>query len=457
MKKLFYFLVLFTACTAPQSAEELGASVTLITDVNVINVRDGSIAEGQTVVVEAGRILRIQDNTPEETNGAEIIDGSSKFLLPGLAEMHAHIPSPDWGRENIEETLFLYVSNGVTTIRGMLGHPLHLELREQAETGEILSPRIFTSSPSLNGNSVKNPEEAREKVRTYQADGYDFLKLHPGLEPDVFGAIARSAQAVEIPFAGHVSVEVGIRRALESGYATIDHVDGFLEGLVPENAGVEPDENGFFGYNFTPLADTSRIGELVAMSRRYGVWVVPTQSLFERWFSPRDAEELAQEPEMQYMPKSTLDKWVSSKKELTSGPDFNKAQWEEFNRIRRKLIYELQQNGQGLLLGSDAPQVFNVPGFSIHHELDAMIRAGLSPLEAIQSGTLNPAIFFNREGEFGEVVEGASADFLLLSANPLEDINALKMPEGVMLRGRWLSRADIDTRLQSIAAKARQQ
>lgn len=457
MKKLFYFLVLFTACTAPQSAEELGASVTLITNVNVINVRDGSIAEGQTVVVEAGRILRIQDNTPEETNGAEIIDGSSKFLLPGLAEMHAHIPSPDWGRENIEETLFLYVSNGVTTIRGMLGHPLHLELREQAEAGELLSPRIFTSSPSLNGNSVKNPEEAREKVRTYQADGYDFLKLHPGLEPDVFGAIARSAQAVEIPFAGHVSVEVGIRRALESGYATIDHVDGFLEGLVPENAGVEPDENGFFGYNFTPLADTSRIGELVAMSRRYGVWVVPTQSLFERWFSPRDAEELAQEPEMQYMPKSTLDKWVSSKKELTSGPDFNKAQWEEFNQIRRKLIYELQQNGQGLLLGSDAPQVFNVPGFSIHHELDAMIRAGLSPLEAIQSGTLNPAIFFNREGEFGEVVEGASADFLLLSANPLEDINALKMPEGVMLRGRWLSRADIDTRLQSIAAKARQQ
>lgn len=457
MKKLFYFFLLCTACTAPKAADQPGESAIHITNVNVINVRDGSIAERQTVVVDAGRILSIQGNTPEATAATEVIDGTGKFLLPGLAEMHAHIPSPDWGRENIEETLFLYLSNGVTTIRGMLGHPMHLELRKQAESGELLSPRIFTSSPSLNGNSVKTPDEAREKVQAYKAAGYDFLKLHPGLEPGVFEAIAETAHTEKIPFAGHVSVKVGIRRALESGYASVDHVDGFLEGLVAEDAGVAPDENGFFGYNFTPLADTSRINGLVEMSRQYGVWVVPTQSLFERWFSAADTEELAGAPEMQYMPKSTLEKWRSSKKELTAEPSFDAAQWEEFNTIRRRLIYELHQHGQGLLLGSDAPQVFNVPGFSIHHELDAMIRAGLSPLEALQIGTLNPARFFNREGAFGEVMKGASADLLLLNANPLENIEALRQPEGVMVRGRWLSRGDIDARLAQIAARVSEQ
>lgn len=337
----------------------------------------------------------------------------------------------------------------------MLGHPIHLKLREEAEKEELLSPRIFTSSPSLNGNSAKSPEEAREKVLAYHKDGYDFLKLHPGLQADVFEEIVQTASEVDMPFAGHVSVSVGIRRALESGYASVDHVDGFLEGLVPESAGLAPDENGFFGYNFTWQADTGKIAELVEMSRRYQVWVVPTQSLFERWFSPEDAEELGRAPEMKYMPKSTIDKWISSKKDLTAG-DFNEDQWEAFNQIRRKLIYELQQHGHGLLLGSDAPQVFNVPGFSIHHELDAMIRAGLSPLEAIQSGTLNPALFFDREGDFGEVTEGVSADFLLLNANPLEDMKALKMPAGVMVRGTWLSRGDIDERLERIAAKAEQ-
>lgn len=458
MKIYFYYallLVLFWGCTAPQSAEQPVEASSIISNVNIINVRDGSIAEGKTVLIDTGRIVQILDSAPEEAGSALMIDGSGKFLLPGLAEMHAHIPSPEQGREYIEETLFLYLSNGVTTIRGMLGHPIHLELREEAEKGDLLSPRIFTSSPSLNGNSTQSPEEAREKILAYQADGYDFLKLHPGLRADVFEEIARTAREAGIPFAGHVSVSVGIRRALESGYASVDHVDGYLEGLVPESAGVAADENGFFGYNFTRLADTEKIAELVEMSRRHQVWVVPTQSLFERWFSPEDANALGRAPEMRYMPASTIEKWISSKQELTAG-DFNESQWEEFNQIRRKLIYELQQNGHGLLLGSDAPQVFNVPGFSIHHELDAMIRAGLSPLEAIQSGTLNPALFFGREGDFGEITESASADFLLLNANPLEDIRALQMPAGVMVRGTWLSREEIDERLERIAAGAAQ-
>jgi len=184
------------------------------------------------------------------------------------------------------------------------------------------------------------------------------------------------------------------------------------------------------------------------------VWVVPTQSLFDRWFSSDSANVFVEAPEMKYMPKSTLESWVNRKNSILSNPDFNAEQQQTFNSIRRQLIYQLQKNGHGLLLGSDAPQVFNVPGFSIHHELKGIVDAGLTTLEAIQSGTINPAIFFNMEGEFGEIVEGASADLILLSANPLDNLDKLRNPDGVMVRGRWLSRSDIDKRLEEISASA---
>ncbi|MBT8205411.1 MAG: amidohydrolase family protein, partial [Eudoraea sp.] len=338
------------------------------------------------------------------------------------------------------------------------GHPRHLELREEAKTGSLLSPRIFTSSPSLNGNSVKTPEEARTKVTAYQESGYDFLKIHPGIQRDVFDTLVKTANEVGIPFSGHVPVDVGIRHALQSRYASIDHVDGYLEGLVPESAGVQPDENGFFGYNFTPLADTTRIEELVALSKNQGVWVVPTQSLFERWFAPTDADEMLAQPEMQYMPVSTLQNWKDRKERSTGeGTGFSVEQWEDFDAIRLQLIKKLQEGGQGLLLGSDAPQLFNVPGFSIHHEMAGMLRAGITPLEILQSGTINPAVFFGMEDEFGEIKVGLSADFFLVQGNPLQDLDNLRNVDGVMVRGTWIDKAMIDQKLKEISANAAQQ
>src|SRR5690606_16946703 len=232
-----------------------------------------------------------------------------------------------------------------------------------------------------------------------------------------------TAREVDIPFAGHVPVEVGIRHALARKYASIDHVDGYLEGLVPASEGVNPSQNGFFGYNFTPLADTDLIDDLVSLTKENQVWIVPTQSLFERWFAPISSDELFQQPEMKYMPASTLENWKKSKDGMT-GPNsnFSKEQWERFITIRSQLIRALQDNGLGLLLGSDAPQVANVPGFSIHHEIEGLVRAGLTPLEILQSGTMNPARFFGMEDIFGEVKEGLRADLVLLQANPLKDL-----------------------------------
>jgi imidazolonepropionase-like amidohydrolase len=439
--KIFVFLFLVNAC--------VGQS-TLITNINIVDVHDGNILPAKNIVIENGVITMISTEKSSAEKYDVSYDGTGKYIMPGLSEMHAHIPPPTASKQRIEDVLFLYLSNGVTLIRGMLGDSIHLELREKAETDELLSPRIFTSSPSLNGGTVRTEEEAREKVEKYKADGYDFLKIHPGIQREVFDQVVATANEVGIPFAGHVPVDVGIRHALKSGYASIDHVDGFIEGLVPDSENVQAEANGFFGYNFTPLADERLIDELVGLANKHEVWIVPTQSLFERWFAPVSAEELLSQPEMKYMPAATRRNWLRIKNQYMEDESFNVEQWERFNELRKKLILNLSDSGHGILMGSDAPQLFNVPGFSIHREIDGMQNAGMTDLEIIQSGTLAPANFFGLDNMIGQVNVGFAADLMILSQNPMENLDALQDIEGVFRHGHWISKEVITQRLKEI-------
>lgn len=427
-------------------------NVTGFYDVNIVDADENRIIPHQNVMVKNGKITAIGGlEELKFESGVNVIDAKDKFLMPGLAEMHAHIPGIDNGISLVEETLFLYLANGVTTIRGMLGQEYHLELREKVNSGEILGPRIFTSGPSLNGNSVKSLEEAERKVRAQKTAGYDFLKLHPGLTRANFDQIVKTANEVGIPYSGHVSVDVGIRRAIESRYASIDHVDGYLEGLVPASAGVEAGENGFFGVNFTTLADQNKIEELAKATKAAGVWVVPTQRLLERWVGMVNPNEIIKEEGMEFMSKNTLGQWVTSKKNFDRLYQLDETTVSLFIEIRRNIIKALHEEEVGLLLGSDSPQVFNVPGFSIHHELQAMQDAGLTASQVLVLGTSNPARFFGMEKVFGTIQIGAEADLVLLDDNPLEDLGHIKNNEGVMVRGKWLSREDIDMKLQTIS------
>ncbi len=452
LTSIFFLIIglsLVVSCQPSNPEHKLDNNAFVFSNVNIVDVQTGEISQGH-VVVDSTTIQRIlEPDASLDFGEATVIDGTGRYLMPGLAEMHAHVPSLPWNDPKMEETLFLYLSNGVTTIRGMLGHPHHLELREKIKTQETLGPRLYTSSPAISGGTIPDVETAREKVKAYKEDGYDFLKILPGLQLEVFDEVVKTANEVGIEFAGHVSTMVGIRHALESEYASIDHVDAYLEGLVPEEENVDPNANGFFGFYFTDLADVSMIPELVKMTKDNQVWVVPTQSLFDRWVSPKDPDLIAQEEEMKYMSPETINNWIKSKKNMISDPKYDSATFTRFNDIRFQLIKALHEDGHGLLLGSDAPQVFNVPGFSIHHELRGMINAGLSPLDVIQTGTVNPGIF--HQEQFGEVKEGFEADLILLENNPLDDIDNLKNPLGVMARGQWLDREMIAGRLKEIA------
>jgi imidazolonepropionase-like amidohydrolase len=418
--------------------------------VNVIPMDKETVLMNQDVVVKDGFIVATGDHGKVKyAKNAILIDASGKFLIPGLAEMHAHVPPVD-DIEPMKEVLMLFACNGVTTIRGMLGHPRHIELRSKIQSGEIIGPRFYTSGPSFNGNSVKTPEAGAEMVRQQKKMGYDFMKMHPGITRENFAAIVKTAKEVNMPFAGHVSFDVGVWRAIDAGYATIDHLDGFVESLVPGIDTVKETQTGLFGMYIAHRANQEKIPALMKALKEKNIWVVPTQALAERWFSPdKDADAFAREPEMIYMKEETLKSWVNNKKNLVANPNYNAAAMKNYIALRRKLIYECQQTGVGLLLGSDAPQVFDVPGFSIHQELKYMVDAGLTPFQALQTGTVNVAKFYSRK-DMGMIKPGFVSDMVILDGNPLENIENSKRIAGVMIGTRWMPKDVIAAELKKL-------
>lgn len=350
----------------------------------------------------------------------------------------------------MKEVLFLFAANGITTIRGMLGHPRHLELRAKVRSGEILGPRLFTTGPSFSGSTVKSAVDGAAMVRSQKAAGYDFLKLHPGLTKENFAAIASTAKEVGIPFVGHVSFDVGIWRAIDAGYSSIDHLDGFIEGMVPGIETIPEQQTGLFGMFIAERADTMQIPKLMNRLKKQNIWVVPTQSLAERWFAPDfSGAEFKRDPEIKYMKAETVNDWVQSKNDLLASPEFNQAKMKDFIKLRRRLIKACQQYGVGLLLGCDAPQVFNVPGSSTHNELEYMVRSGLTPYQALRTGTANVATYLKLPNT-GVIKSGSVADLVLIGGNPLKDISQTKKIEGVMLDGKWLSKEYIDAGLKKL-------
>lgn len=433
---------------APASRPAPRAEVVAFVGVNVIPMDRERVREDQTVVVRDGRIERIGPAGEVEVPRDARVAATSGWLMPGLGEMHAHIP-PSGGRDWMERVLFLYLSGGVTTVRGMLGAPEHLELREDVAARDVLGPRIYTSGPSINGSSIPSPDSARRAVRHQAEAGYDFLKIHPGLTVEEYEALVEEANEVGIRWAGHVSADVGLARALRTRQATIDHLDKYVDAMLPEGSAPSAEELGFFGFGVVERVDRSKIPELARATAEAGVWNVPTQSLIERIFSPESPEEMAKGPGVRHMPERVVEGWKEAKAEFDADPRNRPERRAAFIGLRRDLIRALHEAGAPLLLGSDAPQIFQVPGYSVHDELALLVASGLTPYEALATGTRNVATFFGAEDVYGTVEQGKDADLLLLGANPLEDITATTDVRGVMVRGRWLPAEEIRRRLEA--------
>lgn len=421
------------------------AAGTAFVNVNVVPMTSETVHQQQTVVVENGHIVAIGpvDEVPIP-EAARVIDGTDRFLMPGLAEMHAHVPASD--SSQLDRYFSLYVANGVTTIRGMLGQPSHLALREDLLDDKVFGPRLYTSGPSLNGRSVNGAGHARELVEEQHAAGYDFIKVHPGLSSDEFEALAETANALGMPYAGHVPVAAGVSRALELNMASIDHLDGYLAALLPANSDGSGGYGGFFDVLLADELETGRIADIARETADSNTWNVPTEVLVEFRVDDTPVSELRNWPEMRYMPAATVQRWADDKASVVAASDFDPEVAALAIEIRRRLILEFHRAGAGLLLGSDSPQVFSVPGFSIHRELDVLVDAGLTPYEALRTGTVAVDEFLH--SNTGIVAVGRAADLMLLDANPLVDIRNSRRIHGVMVRGQWYSAPTLAGKLE---------
>ncbi|MCC5795488.1 MAG: amidohydrolase family protein [Chromatiales bacterium] len=422
------------------------------TNVSLVDPETGRIELARTVLVRDGRILAIDDARRLQPGpGTRVIEGEGRYLMPGLAEMHAHVPEEREGRQYLEDVLFLWVAHGVTTVRGMRGADYHLDVREEIARGELTGPRLVTSGASFLGNTVPDAAAARAMAEAQAQAGFDFFKVHMGLSREAYDAVVEVARERGLPFGGHVADEVGIEHALASGQVSVDHLDGYMQLLVDPAADLAGIQGGFMGMPLTPWVDRSRFDEVARLTREAGTWNGPTLTMAENFVLPDGVRP--ERPGLEYMPRGVLLSWQRMGGAMQRGETYDPEMAVRFVEYRRQFVRALHESGAGLLLASDAPQVLNVPGFSTHEELDALVEAGLSPAEALATGTVNAARFLGMEDRFGRIAEGLEADLVLAAANPLVDIGTLRQPLGVMLRGRWLDRAELEAGLAAIAAR----
>jgi imidazolonepropionase-like amidohydrolase len=398
---------------------------TAFVDVTVIPMdRDRTLAN-QTVIVHDGRITAIGPTSSTQVpNDALRIDARGKFLTPGLAEMHGHVPTQP---ALASATMFLFVANGITTVRGMQGSPFHLTLREQVARGEILGPRFYAAGPQMAAN-VRTPEIADSVARAQKAAGFDLLKIQEGMPRASYDATVKTAREVGIPFGGHIPDEVGLWHALEMRQGTIDHLDNFMEAITRD----------------------STIAVIAAAAKRSGTKVVPTMPLWEMLYIPPDSVSLAGRADLKYMPRATVANWFRSIG--TGGRVQGDSARRAWRATRMNILSALLKAGVPVLLGTDAPQVFSVPGFSIHREMETMVEAGMTPYEVLVSGTRTVAQHFGTATETGTVEVGKRADLLLLDANPLTSVSNVQRRAGVMVNGRWLPESEIQKGLAALAS-----
>ena len=424
-----------TAVPVQAQGQQNQPTVTAFVNVNVVPMDEERVLRNYTVVVEQGRVMEMGPaGRVTVPANAQRIDAAGKYLMPGLAEMHGHTPSGSFA----ETVMFLYVANGVTTVRGMLGLDGQLELRRQANTGRMIAPTLYLAGPSFNDRTVQSPQHAAERVRLQKLEGWDHLKVHPGLTVEQYDALARTASAVGMRFSGHVPADVGIVHAIKMGQLTFDHLDGYLE---------------YAGGIGTPI-DDAKLDEVIELTKQAGAAVVPTMVLWEVGIiGLGDVDEMENYPEMRYWPRQGVNQWARSVRSRRANPNFDAETARAFAENRRRLLKRLNDAGVTILMGTDSPQMFSVPGFSIHREMQYMADAGMSPYEVLKSGTKNVGEYFRNNDAFGTIGVGRRADFILTNSNPLDDIANVADRVGVMVRGRWLSEEMIQERLTEIAAE----
>jgi imidazolonepropionase-like amidohydrolase len=464
MKRTFQWILTLAALGAICYAQ---SSPLIIHDVTVIDATGAPAQAHRTVIVRNGKIEEI-GNSGMGMGGklpGVHVDGSGKFLIPGLWDMHVHMVFGDWFPHGKEVTLPLFIANGVTGVRDMGGELEVLQQwRKEIAAGTLIGPRMIISGPMLDGPqprfpssiAIKTPEDGRRAVDDLKRRGADFIKLQSLIPREAVFAIADEARKQDIPFVGHVPDAVRASEASNAGQKSFEHLIGIFEGSSPlEDEFLKGSKTEG---KFLATYDPARATKLFALLAKNHTWQCPTL-VWERGGNLLDEDEpgFSHEARARYVPAYWKDvTWKRFTKEILEG--FNTddlATRKRFVEKELEVVNTMHRAGVPFLAGTDTPPgVYVFPGFSLHEELQRFVGAGFTPMEALQTATLNPAKFLGMEDRRGTVEKGKLADLVLLDANPLEDIRNTQKIAGVIVNGRYLSRADLDKMLARVETVA---
>ena len=449
---------------APAAPVEETAPAYAFTNVNVVSMTSDRVDPDQNVVVANGRITAVGPAASVAIPpGARVIEGSGKYLAPGLADMHAHpMTTAD---------LDAYLATGVTLIRAMWGEPAVLELREGVASGAIAGPRIFTGGRIVDGEPVihygsdivLDAAGAMDVVTRHKAAGYDFIKVYSNLSVEAFDAIAEAAKANDIPFAGHIPDAVAADHAFRSGMQAAEHLIGIGPATLADGAEYHTRFDPAFPQyaarigsgeiSLDAVYDEAKLDELADLARETGIWTVPTLTTIRGTaMSPEEASAFSARDAARYVDYTVMSFWqMSAAFRAAWTPDtYRGAQLQLEEDLRQ--LKAFHDAGARILAGTDAPNPWAFVGFGMVDELELYVEAGLSTYAALQTATTAAAEFMNEAGESGIVARGARADLVLLDGDPLADIAAYRDIDGVMAAGTWFDRAALDERLAAITA-----
>lgn len=460
-------LVLASQARAAQPAHD---QPTLIRSVNLVDVNSGRVLPGMDVLVADGRIKQIAHDRLQPKD-AHVVDGTNRFLAPGLWDMHVHTAglsaNPEWSRDTL---LPLLLANGVTGIRDMGGSLTALQAwKAQISRRDLVGPEIVMAGPMLDGASddpsvmaVQTPAQARHAVDQLTAEHVDFIKVLSGLDRDTYFAAVAESKAQHLPIVGHVPDLVGAGEASRAGQKSIEHI--LYGGIAIACSSREEELRGAIAKamqsgSIRQLAkvedaaidslNEEKARKLWATFRQNKTWIVPT--LVSVFVSSHLGELSASNPEAAYLPKSVRDEWTPEKLKAYLQPD-KLAWWKRQLSDQTEMVRRMHEAGVSILAGTDSLDPHNIPGFALAKELELLVHAGFTPIEALQSATIRPAEFFGRS-DAGSIAVGNAADLILLDANPAADITNIKKLHAVFVQGRYLSRSDLDHMLEVIRVR----
>lgn len=477
-----FLLIALCGCGEKENAETAESNTWVIQNVDVIDVRVGKVVPSQSVVIEGSTIISVDAATSKTSiANARVIDGSGKYLIPGLWDMHIHTSTDAASRNAI---LPLLIANGITGARSMAadchtedgkcGEPLAdihevNKWREEIAAGDLVGPRLIASSYYTNGpasvdeSSIENPataEHARSYARLLNSRGIDLIKVYSGMYREAYFAMAEEAHALQLEFSGHVPLTVRASEASDAGQSTIEHITGFLEECSTEEEALRPkliesySSPADFWLILLELADTfdeQKCQQLYENLAVNGTWHVPTlyvEGFYEGSKTPRG--EWREDPRLKYVPRVEVELWESLEKGYFEGISDYRNALQPLSQKAFQIAGETHRAGVPVMAGSDPGEFGIIWGFSLHIELQYLVEAGLSEADALRAATLNPARYRSMEDFLGTIEKGKRADLVLLNANPLADISNTRLIDTVIANGQVFRREDLDALLQTV-------